>query len=523
MDVIMIMTLSGLAATYLFLHFLLYLTQDVREPPSIANGVPFFSPLIGMIREKSNFYLRLRDSYKLPIYTLRLPFTRIYVVNSTDLIPLLQKKWRTISFAAIGANIGSLVGMSKEAIEVMHEDITSEHGFSVSWPRFIMPAMSLGKDLDAMNRAAITVFATETEKLRAQGVAVVGLGEWSRQAMVAATTEAVWGCQNPYRDIHVVEAWKIFESSWLTLAMFPFAKFFFPKVRRARERVAAAMIEYMRRGGYKTASGLVRKRFEHHHDQFGLGIDDVARSELGNTFAVLGNSAPCALWVLFHLFSDNQVLKDVRQELSALVQESREEGGDTIYSIDLARIRTSCLALLSTFQETLRHRAVNPGPRVLVEDVLLDGHILLKKGSMLMIPAPVQHTSAPAWGSDAREFDHMRFARKPEPGRRGLNRVAFRAFGGGHVLCPGRHFATIEIMALSALMVLQFDIVPVGAGKWAEPTWKNSPAQAGFPVPDEDIMVELRPRAPNKKWHVTYSGSAEAICIVSEDIAVNPE
>ncbi|KAJ8125860.1 hypothetical protein O1611_g7778 [Lasiodiplodia mahajangana] len=303
--------------------------------------------------------------------------------------------------------------------------------------------------------------------------------------------------------------------------MFPFAKFFFPKLLRARERAAIAMIEYMRRGGYKTASGLVRKRFEHHHDQFGLSIDDVARGELGNTFAVLGNSTPCAFWLLFHIFSDNKVLQDVRDELLALVQESCEDGRDIICSIDLASIRTSCPILLSTFQETLRYRAVNPGPRVLIEDVFLDGRILLKKGSMLMIPAPVQHTSVLAWGNDAGEFDHMRFARKPEPGRRRPNRVAFRAFGGGHILCPGRHFASIEIMALSALMVLQFDITPVGTNKWVEPICKKSPAQAGFPIPDEDIMVELRPRAPNTKWQVKYSGSDEAIGIVSEDIVAN--
>lgn len=279
--------------------------------------------------------------------------------------------------------------------------------------------------------------------------------------------------------------------------MFPFAKLFFPKLVRARERVAAAMIDYMRQGSYKTASGLVRKRFEHHHDQFHLSIEDIARGELGNTFAVLGNSTPCAFWVLFHTFSDDQVLWDIRNEFTALVQVSHKSG-KTICSIDLAGIRTSCPILQSTFQETLRYRAVNPGPRVLIEDVLLDGRILLKKGSMLMIPAPVQHTSTLAWGDDAGTFDHMRFVRKPEPGRGRPNRVAFRAFGGGHILCPGRHFASTEIMALAAIMVLQFDIVPVGAGKWFEPACDNSPAQAGFPVPDEDMMVEFRPRDPRR-------------------------
>jgi hypothetical protein len=69
--------------------------------------------------------------------------------------------------------------------------------------------------------------------------------------------------------------------------------------------------------------------------------------------------------------------------------------------------------------------------------------------------------------------------------------------------------------------VLQFDVVPVGnGGKWVEPTFENSPAQAGFPVIDEDIEVELRPLEPERKWRVTYSGSDKAMAVVAEDIEV---
>jgi cytochrome P450 len=526
------LVLGGLAATYLFLRFLLALTQDAREPPAILTDVPFLQPLAGMIREKSRFHIRLRDSYRLPIYTLRLPFQRIYIVNATELIPLLQKQWRVISFAAIAADAGNVVGMSREAVEVMKRDLTSEHGFSASWPKYIMPAMAPGPDLDAINRRSIEVYAEEMDRLRVQatgGKGVrVGLWEWTRRIMVSSTSEAVWGPQNPFRDPVVADAWKTFEAGFLTLSMFPFPSLFFPKLFRAREVAAKAMVRYMREGGYKTASGLVRKRVEHHGELFGLSPDDIGRGELGNAFAVLGNTTPCALWVLYHIFSAPQVLSDVRKELAALVVHLDPE----TVEIDLARIKDACPILQSTFQETLRHRAVNPGPRVLLEDVLLTPNnsqspILLKKGSMLMIPAPVQHTDPSAWGDDATQFNHLRFtsnaspSAEREPRKSKINRTAFRAFGGGHVLCPGRHFASTEIMALASLLALQFDVVPVSnAGKWVEPTFENSPAQAGFPVIDEDIEVELRPRDEygGKRWRVVYSGSERAMGIVGEDI-----
>jgi hypothetical protein len=59
---------------------------------------------------------------------------------------------------------------------------------------------------------------------------------------------------------------RTFETSFLTSSIFPFSSILFPKLQQARETVAAAMREYMRNGGNKTALGLVRMRFEHHHD-----------------------------------------------------------------------------------------------------------------------------------------------------------------------------------------------------------------------------------------------------------------
>lgn len=121
---------------------------------------------------------------------------------------MLQKQWRTVSFAAIAADAGFTVGMSKEAVKIMHQDLKSEHGFSVSWPRFIIPAMSPGKDLDAINRRSAEVIADVLNSLKEKGPVRHGLSQWSREIMVRATTEVVWGPQNPYRDPAVVEAWK---------------------------------------------------------------------------------------------------------------------------------------------------------------------------------------------------------------------------------------------------------------------------------------------------------------------------
>lgn len=149
-----------------------------------------------------------RDTYRLQIHTLRLLFQRIYVVNSRELIPALQKQYRFISFAAFAAHAGLLVGISKQGKELLHRDLTSEHGLSLTWPKYVMSAMGPGKELDSINRKSIEVFAQDMDKLRTKGTAIrTGLLQWARDIMIKSTTEAVWGPQNPYRDSAVAEAW----------------------------------------------------------------------------------------------------------------------------------------------------------------------------------------------------------------------------------------------------------------------------------------------------------------------------
>lgn len=92
--------------------------------------------------------------------------------------------------------------------------------------------------------------------------------------------------------------------------------------------------------------------------------------------------------------------------------------------------------------------------------------------------------------------------------------MAFRAFGGGATLCPGRHFASTEILAFVSVMLLRFDIKPV-SGVWDTTGYKE--ANAAFRLPKQDINVELIPR-DNEKWHVFFSEPGKPMEI-TEDIA----
>jgi cytochrome P450 len=238
-------------------------------------------------------------------------------------------------------------------------------------------------------------------------------------------------------------------------------------------------------------------------------IQDIARFELGGTFAILPNTVYTSFWVIYHMYSDPVVLDDCRRELEQVVQFGSIEN-----TIDIAEVKIKCPILLSTVKEVLRCYNNGTSPRIALEDHMLGNEFLIKKGSTIMIPSAVQHSDKDNWGPTVADFDHKRFVRTS--GKPRHNPVAFRGFGGGATLCPGRNFATTEIITFCALMAMRFDVEPVG-GEWIRPTTNKAGGHITTPDPDNEIDVKIIPREPNKRWKVMLSGSEKAMELVAED------
>ncbi|EQL35225.1 hypothetical protein BDFG_02981 [Blastomyces dermatitidis ATCC 26199] len=74
----------------------------------------------------------------------------------------------------------------------------------------------------------------------------------------------------------------------------------------------------------------------------------------------------------------------------------------------------------------------------------------------------------------------------------------FRPFGGGTVLCPGRHFVTAGVLSFVILLLLRFDLKPaIKDGRWLELRKKMS-MTADMPVPKDEMPVKLAPRNTQK-------------------------
>ena len=279
---------------------------------------------------------------------------------------------------------------------------------------------------------------------------------------------------------------------------------------RAREQLLIPAFErYFAENGHAQGSLLVQLRYKHNISH-GLRGRDVAATEIGQMVATLTNSLASAFWMVYHVFSDPEVLEECRAEVGRLVRV--DDGG--VNTIDLALIGTSCPVLLSTWKETLRYVHIGISARVVVEDTMLDDKYLLKKGATVMTVIPVQHSDASAWGPTARAFDHRRFLLPPPAGAKRIVPAASRSFGGGAVLCPGRHFVSTEVTAFVALLLLRFDLRPVAeSGRWVEPR-KDFPLTSSMPTPKDEVLVDIVPRSKCQGWRVEYSTASKSSGVV---------
>lgn len=238
-----------------------------------------------------------------------------------------------------------------------------------------------------------------------------------------------------------------------------------------REKLVQSFIKYHAEGGLEDAARLVQETTKV-GKKYGLSDDAIARFDLGIAQGLLANSVPVAAWMVLHIFSFPSLLAEIRSEVERLVVPEKSENGSRILKVDFARIRTECPLLVAVWHEVLRINSYLPAGRTVTEDTIIQDEYLLKKDATVFIFSGVLHADAQEWGPDFNHFNPRRFLpdhtqRKPHP-------AAYRAFGGGAFLCPGRHLAFIEITAFVATLVLGFEI---------------RPEKGGWPAPERDLLL----------------------------------
>ena len=258
------------------------------------------------------------------------------------------------------------------------------------------------------------------------------------------------------------------------------------------------MKKYLSRSGQDKASDLTKARYSTYVKN-GLSADSIAHFELSSIIGLLINATPSVFWLLFYIYSVPGLLEDVRLEIANATstemlnaQENKKR-----HSISVVKLREQCPLLISTYRETLRLKTKNVYTRWVRQDTLLDSRYLLKEGSIVQVPGASMHADPALWGTDVKDFNPRRFMKGEATHRPG----AFRSFGGGASLCPGRHFALIEIVSTAAMFVMRYDMKPRDGG-WKEPKTEGNDVVSSISPPTSrlDVAITTREGFDGNEW-----------------------
>ena len=266
------------------------------------------------------------------------------------------------------------------------------------------------------------------------------------------------------------------------------------KGHKGRQICVEAFKQYLADKGYENGSSLIKARVGACHN-YAISDDDIARFEVSGVMGLVENTVPTAFWMLTRVFSIPSLLANIRQELEEILQTTEKADGTTWRTLDVAAMKEKCPLLAATFQETLRHHSCGASTREVLRDTTLKSEYTVKEGSIIQMPSRLIHDDPAVWGPTVADFDPRRFMKRgnKDPSEYKAHPGAFRAFGGGTTLCPGRHFALTEVMCVVAMFAMGSDLEPVH-GNWHLPPPRTPNLAAAVAFPAADIEVFMRPR-----------------------------
>jgi hypothetical protein len=444
------------------------------------------------------------------------------VVVDPGLAASVQRASKALSFNPIIPEVTQRVlGLDNQTKKIVATNIDRDgpvRGFYPDVQDTIYSTLTPGEALDDLNMRAYTEFSTMLDSYAEQlqfETKEEDLMAWVQHIVTVVTASFLYGPKNPIamRPNLEIAFWDFVHGiPRLLLNIFP--AFTARKAYKGRESLAAAYIEYLELGHEKLGSSITQERIAVGR-KHGFTIANLARSEISFLFAGIINTTFASFWMGLHIFARPQLLQEVRTELESNALASPGKSSN-VRQLQISKINKACPLLLATFRETLRLHSDVLSSRVVTTDTVLQDKYFLRKGSVLQISGGIMHADARIWGHNVNEFCPERFLNSPNgqlssgPKRDGsttekqqpVHPAAFRAFGGGATLCPGRHFAQAEILGFVAMVLLRFDLVSTVGGTVQIPEKKDDVLPIHILEPKEKVIVQIGTR---KGWeHVQW-------------------
>ncbi|KAF2728602.1 cytochrome P450 [Polyplosphaeria fusca] len=498
---------------FLYTEELLWLFQDPAEPALIPHPyLPFVGHVIGMFWYGASYFERVHSQCGYPIFTLQTMNKRTIVVISPQLAEKIQKKSKDLSFYGMILEVTKrLVDFDEASMATIRYNIDGERGTDEGLMNeshaMVASVLSPGPVLNSLSTTQLFKFSELLDEACPDGKPLsISLMDFVKNAFTTANAHTIYGPKNPfalYPDL--VRAFWIYEAGMISVMadILPWLTARRPWL--ARRAINNALQEFIEKEYYRAASPLIQKRVAINL-KHGLTTKMAGRAELILLFGIIGNAVPTTFWILANVFARPDLLRRLREEMAtAVLCAYNPATGKKQNSISVEALKTRCPLLVSTYKESLRMIGNLASVRLVTgtHTITAPGHapVLLKKGSMIQIASGVIHVSEAVWGADAKEFKPERFISSATTSEH----AAYRAFGGGSVICPGRHFAQSEILGFVALCFNMFDVVDRETDNViAVPERDNGriPLSVMKPVKEPHVIIKRRSGEEDVLWQL---------------------
>lgn len=222
--------------------------------------------------------------------------------------------------------------------------------------------------------------------------------------------------------------------------------------------------------------------------------------------SALGNVYKLAFWAAAYLVHNPDLLQSIRAEVLPAAFGTR---------VDERYVSEKCPKLDSFINEILRLYATSGLIREVVAPTVVGGkilkpdslvlvsyivthHVVLALTHNLQVPYHELHLDNDTWGNKPLSFDPERFYVNPKL----QNSKAFRPFGGGTQLCPGRVVARQTVGYFISLLATRFDIAIDQTSPSRFPRADLAKPAAGIPLPQEgdNVMLLLGERTKEMEY-----------------------
>ncbi|ESZ94049.1 hypothetical protein SBOR_5575 [Sclerotinia borealis F-4128] len=487
------------------------------EPPEVKSKIPLFGHLI--------------------VFTLKIFAARIYVICEPSLIQAAYRNTKAFDFTTF------VVDSSKRAFNIGEDGMKIIRGetspdYDPKGPflngnngrsylnenhKLMVEYLGPGGSLLELNKGVLGAVAEFIDEL-GQKPRKISLYKWMRDTLTLATSASLYGPHDPVSADHrLIDSLWDFEENMTMLMLELLPTFICPQAYHGRAAIKTAFASYYASSHHMTASTLIQSRLEC-SQKWGLTSEEISNIEISTLFLATTNSAPTSFWLLVNILANPSLVFSIRSEITNIISRNKGDGGIEECIMNITLFQSCCPMLMSCFRETLRFADAATSVRSVTQDVLLtsstsSSSFLLKAGNVIQLPSGVTHNSPSIWGSNVNSFDSDRFLpttiEKLSKEQKKQQTQGYFPFGGGKHLCPGRHFATTEILALVATIIMGFD---VEGSSVPERAFQKLGTAVRKPKNDVEVDIRRRKGWEDVRWRFDVQGEVDFEALVGEEV-----